>query len=236
MGEPSYGSVASALEASDEAIALAVRGGELTIVVPPDTSADGMIDRASVLRGTLHLETDVVLTFEIQDGAMGAYFEHEAATLHARRQECGGVGLFTLAASPVPSAGNMATARNLMQTDVVTVVSDTLVQEVARLLALHETTRVLVVEADRLVGTVTEADVMGKQKHTVADIMSRDVITTVENTPADVIAKLLTERRIHTVPVVRAGRPVGIITHGDLVRWLATSSSAQGSSIVRTIS
>ena len=37
-GEPSHGSEISAAEESDEAVQLAVRGGELTLVVPRDTA------------------------------------------------------------------------------------------------------------------------------------------------------------------------------------------------------
>src|SRR5258708_2162460 len=102
VGEPNYASEASATEASDDAVALVVRGGELTLVVPPATPDAGVLASASVLRGTLYLENEQVLTFEIHDGALGAFFEHEAAALHARRQEHGGVGLFTLTTSSLP--------------------------------------------------------------------------------------------------------------------------------------
>ena len=227
VGEPSYASESSAAEESDEAVALVVRGGEVTVVVPQGTPDERVLEAVSTLRGTLHLENEQVLSFEIQDGAVGAFFEHEAAALHARRQASGGVGLFSLAASPVQRAGPPVLARDLMRTAVVTVAPDTPVEEVARLLAFHSISGVLVVEGDQLVGVATEADVIGKQGRTVAEIMSRHVIAVAEVTPADDIAKLLTERRIRRVPVLREGRPVGVVTRGDIVRWVAGGGGAQ---------
>jgi hypothetical protein len=35
-----------------------VRGGELTLVAPAATPDDRVLDRASLLRGTLHLENE----------------------------------------------------------------------------------------------------------------------------------------------------------------------------------
>jgi hypothetical protein len=101
VGEPSYATEAGAAETSDAA-ALVVRGGELTLVMPPGTPDAGVLATVSVLRGTLRLENDQVLTFEIHDGAVGAFFEHEATARHARRQEHGAVGLFTLTISAPP--------------------------------------------------------------------------------------------------------------------------------------
>jgi CBS domain-containing protein len=61
---------------------------------------------------------------------------------------------------------------------------------------------------------------------TVADIMTRDVITVDETTDLADIAMLLEVRRIKRVPVVSGGRLVGIVSRANLVRALATTSSA----------
>ncbi len=50
--------------------------------------------------------------------------------------------------------------------------------------------------------------------------MSPQVVGVAENTPARAVAKLLSERGIKRVPVLRDGKPVGIITRRDLVRAL----------------
>ncbi len=79
----------------EEGIALAVRGGEVIVVVPAGTSDDGAVASASTLRGSLRLETGRVLLFEIHDGAVGAFFEDEPAALFDRREETPSDGLST---------------------------------------------------------------------------------------------------------------------------------------------
>jgi CBS domain-containing protein len=224
VGEPSYASESSAAEESDEAVALVVRGGEVLAVVPPGTPDARVLEAATTLRGTLHLENEQVLTFEIQDGAVGAFFEHEAAERYYRRQAQG--GLFTFPAGPARPTEAPARARDLMRTTLVTVPPDAPVAEVARLLAFHQISGLLVVEGAQLVGVVTEADLLSKQGQTAGDIMTREVVAVSEDATAEEIARLLTERRIRRVPVVREGRPVGVVTRGDLVRWLARRQAA----------
>jgi len=50
--------------------------------------------------------------------------------------------------------------------------------------------------------------------------MSQTVVGVSEDTPIRDVAKLLSERGIKRVPVIRDGRPVGILTRRDLVRAL----------------
>jgi len=227
VGEPSHGSETGAADESDEAVALAVRGGEITVVVPQGTADGDVLGAATTLSGTLHLENERVLSFEIQDGAVGAFFEDEAADLHYRREAQGGVGLFTLAASPTPGIAASVLARDLMKSEVITVPPDLSVQAAAELLAFHRISGLPVLDAGRLVGVVTEADVIGKQGGTVAEIMTRDVLSVAEDTPARDLANLLTRRGIRRAPVLRAGQIVGIVSRGDVVRWVAAHGGAR---------
>ena len=61
---------------------------------------------------------------------------------------------------------------------------------------------------------------------TVADIMTRDVISVGETADLADIAMLLETKRIKRVPVVAGDRLVGIVSRANLVRALATTSSA----------
>ena len=61
---------------------------------------------------------------------------------------------------------------------------------------------------------------------TVADIMTREVITAEETTDLADLAMLLETKRIKRVPVVSGGKLVGIVSRANLVRALATTSSA----------
>ncbi len=60
----------------------------------------------------------------------------------------------------------------------------------------------------------------------VSDVMSRDVITVSDTTDLAEVAMLLETKLIKRVPVVHDGKLVGIISRANLVRALATTTSA----------
>jgi acetoin utilization protein AcuB len=53
---------------------------------------------------------------------------------------------------------------------------------------------------------------------TVADVMTKDVITVTEYTPLEEAALLMADHKIGGLPVVRDGRLVGIITETDMLK------------------
>jgi CBS-domain-containing membrane protein len=142
-------------------------------------------------------------------------------------------------------------ARDVMTSKVVTVRPDTRVEQIARLLLERRISGVPVVDADeRLVGIVTEGDLMrrpemgterhrgwwlrlfGDQRERAAEyarahgsraeeVMTRNVVTVTEETPVAEIARLLEERRIKRVPVLRDGKIVGIVSRANLLQSLA---------------
>jgi CBS domain-containing protein len=57
----------------------------------------------------------------------------------------------------------------------------------------------------------------------VADIMTERVVTIGPDAPLDEIVRLMERRRIKRLPVVDAGRLVGIVTRADLVRAFVDS-------------
>lgn len=66
---------------------------------------------------------------------------------------------------------------------------------------------------------------------TVADSMTRDVITAA---PSDTLEKslaIMTDRRIRHLPVVRDGDLVGIVSIGDLVKWKIAETEAEAESL-----
>jgi tRNA nucleotidyltransferase (CCA-adding enzyme) len=225
VGEPDAEQEGLAADASDEAVFLTVRSGEIVVVVPEGTTDDGVMDAAGTIRGTLHLENERVLTFEIQDGAVGAWFEDEAATLYEKQADSGTVGLFSLGSRQSRLSGAGVQARELMRTEVITATPDMGVAEVTSLLAYHHFTGLPVMEGDRLVGVVSEADVIGKEGSTVGDIMTREVVSVAEDTPAAEVASILTDRGIRRVPVVRDGKLVGIVSRSDVINWLAGAAN-----------
>ena len=152
VGEPASSQEGVEADDSDEAIVLAVRGGELVVVVPAGTPEESAVGDASVIRGALRLENERVLTFEIHEGASSAYFEDESAHLHRRRQESGAVGLVAIGGTDY--MGDRRTAGDIMTRDVMTARSDTPTEELARLLAFHSVSGMPVLdEAGAMIGS-----------------------------------------------------------------------------------
>jgi CBS domain-containing protein len=116
-------------------------------------------------------------------------------------------------------------ARDIMTHKVSTITPEASVQEVAQLLSRERISGVPVLDhAGRIVGIITEADILGKVNREglcVADIMSAEIIFVGEETPIGEIAMILTERNIKRVPVLRNGKLVGIVCRADIVRAVA---------------
>jgi CBS domain-containing protein len=110
--------------------------------------------------------------------------------------------------------------------EVVTIGPDAGVRELIAQLAEHNV-GALIVSSDgtTVEGIVSERDVVRHLhsdgtviNNTVAAIMTTDVETCDEETPVDELMKTMTQRRVRHVPVVQAGRLVGIISIGDVVK------------------
>ena len=56
---------------------------------------------------------------------------------------------------------------------------------------------------------------------TVGEICTRDVVTVDEETPMEDIATIMTEKKIHLLPVIKEGKIVGIIGKKDMIRGIA---------------
>lgn len=62
---------------------------------------------------------------------------------------------------------------------------------------------------------------------TVANVMSPRPVTVAPDTPMPQIAALMTKHRVHTLPVLEAGKIVGIIGKMDLIRALAREGAGE---------
>lgn len=90
--------------------------------------------------------------------------------------------------------------------------------------------RLPVVEEGRLVGILTKSDLLAAlggelpsrraEEKTVAEIMTRDPLTVAPEQTLETAAQLMLEKKISGLPVVEAGRVVGILTESDIFRAL----------------
>ena len=120
-------------------------------------------------------------------------------------------------------------ARQLMTSNDVVVSPETTLAEAARELARVEISGLPVSDSlGRVVGIVTESAMLGALLGTspnntaVQALMTSNIVTVVEITPADHAVQLLREHRIHHLPVIRQGVVVGLITPQSVIQYFVT--------------
>ncbi len=112
----------------------------------------------------------------------------------------------------------------IMATDVVAVTPGHSLVAAEELLARHRFTALPVVEGDgRLVGLLSEADVLGdplwerSERRTVAAVMTREPITLDVGATVGDARRLVADRGIRVLPVVEGSTLVGVVARSDLV-------------------
>jgi CBS domain-containing protein len=100
------------------------------------------------------------------------------------------------------------------------------VLEAIRAMAAHHVGALLVMQGETLRGIISERDyarkviLLGRSSADtpVRDIMSSPVITVSPDTSVQTCMQLMTDKRVRHLPVVDAGRVVGMVSIGDLVK------------------
>jgi CBS domain-containing protein len=151
-------------------------------------------------------------------------------------------------------------ARDVMVSPVITVNPDASVREVAQTLLERRISAVPVVDDEGdVVGIISEADLMRREEldtethrpwwieamtpastlakefakshgHRVGEIMSREVVSAMEDASLAEIATLLEKYHIKRVPILRDGKLVGIVSRSNLIQALASAHPELGAS------
>jgi CBS domain-containing protein len=116
------------------------------------------------------------------------------------------------------------TVRDVMTDRVVTVPSTASLVDASRAMADHDIGDVIVVDDGNVSGIVTDRDIIvraiakGSEPKTtsVRDVLSGQVQTLGPDASVGDAVRLMTEGSIRRIPVVEGGRPVGIVSIGDL--------------------
>ena len=116
--------------------------------------------------------------------------------------------------------------KDAMTSDVKTAAPTQSLTDVARLMKQEDVGSIPVVDGERLVGVVTDRDIVvrgiadGSDPHAVkaGDIASRDVVTVRPDDALDEALRLMGQHQVRRLPVVDDGQLVGVVAQADVAQ------------------
>ncbi|MDQ4018519.1 MAG: CBS domain-containing protein [Actinomycetota bacterium] len=120
----------------------------------------------------------------------------------------------------------MASIRDVMTPNPTTCPPSATVTDAARAMASEDVGPIPVAEGDRLVGMVTDRDLVvrvlaeGRDANstTLQEIMASDLVTVEPGTQLEEALQLMSDNQVRRLPVVEGGRLVGIVAQADVAR------------------
>jgi CBS domain-containing protein len=127
------------------------------------------------------------------------------------------------------------TVKEVMTPGPASIASDALVVEAARRLASEDVGSLPVVEGDRLVGMVTDRDIvlqvvakdLDPNKVPVSDVCSESPVTAEPDEALDEALQRMAKEQVRRLPVVSDGRLVGILAQADIARTARPESTGR---------
>ena len=127
--------------------------------------------------------------------------------------------------------------REIMMGSPVTLKPDETLDLANDVISLGRIRHIPIVEDGRLVGVLSERDMLGPAAMTIfglkhksksallktfliKDVMKKKVVTVTPDTPIKDAAHLMKEKKIGCVPVVNEGSLVGLVTTTDILRYV----------------
>lgn len=118
----------------------------------------------------------------------------------------------------------MTQVKDVMSSNPTTCEPQASVVDAAKVMAKEDIGPIPIVEGDRLVGLVTDRDLVVRvlaegrdpQSTTVGEIASRDLVTVSPDEDFDSVLEKLAENQVRRLPVVEGDRLVGIIAQRDV--------------------
>ena len=131
-------------------------------------------------------------------------------------------------------SGNISAILGQKNAEIFSISPDATVFEAVEMMANKNVGALLVMENDKLVGLISERDytrkvmLRGKRSRDtkVSEIMSSNLTVIPPNEPVEQCLRLMTEKRFRHLPVIDGDKVVGVISIGDLVKWVISCQSA----------
>jgi CBS domain-containing protein len=116
--------------------------------------------------------------------------------------------------------------RDVMTENPRTCEPSSTIVDCAKVMAREDVGPIPVVEGGRLIGLVTDRDIVVRavaegrdvQSTTVGDIASKEVITVTPDADLDRALQLMAQHQVRRIPVVDGDRVVGIVAQADVAR------------------
>ena len=135
---------------------------------------------------------------------------------------------------------------NILQSkgrDVVTITSGQSVAEAVALLNSRRIGALVVLAGERVVGVLSERDVVrhlgndwaGLASRAVAEIMTTDLVTVTPMASVGEVMESMTNRRVRHLPVLEADALVGIVSIGDVVKGKIEEAELEASALKKYI-
>ena len=125
-----------------------------------------------------------------------------------------------------------------------TVPSSLTVSDAVKEMNRHKIGSVLVMNGEKLAGIFTERDVLTRvvaenldpRTTPITKVMSGSVLTVGPEMTVQQAMDIFTEKRCRHLPVIQGGRLLGLISIGDVSRWVANAHRAEAESLRQYIS
>ena len=103
----------------------------------------------------------------------------------------------------------------------------------------HKVGAVLVMDGDQLAGIFTERDVLTRviaasldpKTTSITKALSANVLTVAPEVTVQEVMDIFADKRCRHLPVIEHGKLVGLVSIGDVSRWVANSHRAEAESL-----
>jgi len=129
----------------------------------------------------------------------------------------------------------MTQIKDVMTLNPTTCEPQASVVDAAKVMAQEDVGSIPIVEGDRLIGVVTDRDIVIRvvaegrdlQSTTVGEIASRDLVTVSPDEDLDRALELMAENQVRRVPVIEGDTLVGIVAQRDIALQGADRETGQ---------